>query len=158
VTRDRESFHQRVQTLRDSWSERRQVRSLASAHDFDSQLQLLSLLYDWTLDAIQDIRDVYSDELTIEISPRPTAQDRNPGFSLVIGGAYSLRLILGERARGGTDHWFISVTLSSSGTGGGSIAAGPQRRTGQWTRSQLEEVILSALGSYERTTANDPGD
>ena len=36
--------------------------------------------------------------------------------------------------------------------GGGAIAAGPERRNGQWTRGRLEELLLSVLGAYERAS------
>jgi len=30
------------------------------------------------------------------------------------------------------------------------VAAGPERRYGQWTRARLEDLLLSLLGAYER--------
>ncbi|MDZ7727606.1 MAG: hypothetical protein U5Q44_05050 [Dehalococcoidia bacterium] len=91
---NRESFFQRVQALRESWSERRQVRALASSHDFDSQFQLLQLLHAWARDAASDVREVYGDELDVELGPEPRYDDRNPGFTLSLAPGYSATLVL----------------------------------------------------------------
>lgn len=148
---NRESFFQRVQALRESWAERRQVRALASSHDFDSQFQLLQLLHAWSHDAGSDVREVYGDELDVELGPEPRYDDRNPGFTLSLAPGYSATLVLVERQRTGAAHWFVSVTMNSAGPGGAAVSAGPQRRTGQWTRGQLEDLVLSLLGAYERS-------
>lgn len=150
---NRESFFQRVQALRESWAERRQVRTLASSHDYDSQFRLLQLLHSWAREAVEDIREVYGDELAIELGPEPRYEDRNPGFTLSLAPGYSASLVLVERQRTGAPHWFVSVTVNSAGPGGAAVSAGPQRRTGQWTRGQLEDLILSLLGAYERSVA-----
>jgi hypothetical protein len=155
---NRESFVQRVQALRESWSERRQVRALASSHDFDSQFLLLQMLHSWSADAVADINQVYAGELRVELSPLPQPGDRNPGFSLSVAPGYTVALSLGERSRAGSQHWFISVAVNSTGPGTPPVAAGPQRRTGQWTRGQLEEVILTALGAYERSLSGGAAD
>lgn len=150
---NRESFLQRVQTLRESWSERRQVRALASSHDFESQFQLLAMLHAWARDAVQDVQEVYGDELSVELGPEPGHEDRNPGFTITLAPGYSAALVLVERQRTGASHWFVSVTLNSAGPGASAVSAGPQRRTGQWTRGQLEDLVLSLLGAYERSIA-----
>jgi hypothetical protein len=158
MTRERESFRQRVEELRYAWSERRQIRSLASVHDFESQFELLRLLHQWAEEAVADIRRVYDDELHIQLDPTPGAQDRPPAFSLSIGGEQGLSFSLAERPRGGGTHWFISVTIGPAVPGASPIAAGPQRRAGQWTRGQFQDLVLSALGAFERSLSHrSPG-
>lgn len=127
------------------------MRALASAHDFDSQFQLLQMLHSWAYDATKDINEVYAGDLQVELSPLPQPTDRTPGFTLTVAPGYTVSLSLSERSRAGAQHWFISVAVNSTGPGSPPVAAGPQRRTGQWTRGQLEEVVLTALGAYERS-------
>ena len=61
---------------------------------------------------------------------------------------------LAERRRMGGSRWFIAVSVATAGPGGSAVAAGPERRNGQWTRGRLEEVLLSVLGAYERSVAD----
>ncbi|MGE0599758.1 MAG: hypothetical protein AB7J35_11195 [Dehalococcoidia bacterium] len=148
-----ESFQQRVELLRDSWAERRQLKGLAGAHDFESQLGLLRTLHEWSDSAVKDIRAVYGKSLATSISPAPTGTTPNPGFSVTLGDQYTLTFSLNERRREGGSRWFVSVTVSSGGPGGNMVTAGPERRNGQWTRSRVEDILLSVLGAYERAAS-----
>jgi len=152
VTRD--TFARRVQDLREAWSEHRQLRALAAAHDFDSQYQLLLLLHRWTCDAATDINRVYEDSLDAKVEASLEPGDREPGFSFIVAPGFSIALSLAQRPRSGTPHWFISVNLNA-GPAGPGVPAGPRRRTGQWTRAQLEDLVLSVLGAYERATSGN---
>jgi hypothetical protein len=145
-----ENFQQRVSVLRDSWAERRQLQRLASVHDFESQFGLLRTLHAWAEAATADIRAVYGDELQVSLSPAPGPGTATRSFSVTLGDSYTIACMLAERPRGGGSRWSVAVTVSSTGPGGSMMAAGPERRNGQWTRARLEDILLSSLGSWER--------
>lgn len=147
-----EPFAERVRALRDSWTERRQVKSLASAHDFDSQFRLLVTLHQWVLRGVEDIREVYGPEMEIRVSPRPAARDT--GFSVIVGDTFVLSFQLVERLRMGTAGWFIAAEIAGTSAPGNPVAAGPQRRFGQWTRGGIEDLLLTLMGAYERSLAD----
>ena len=147
-----ESFLGRVQALRQSWVERRQMKGLTSAHDFASQYQLLLTLHGWANQNVGDVRAVYGPELRAVLSPAPGLEEGPPAFCVTFAEAYRVTFALTERRRLGAAHWFISV--NTAGPRGGAVAAGPERRNGHWTRSRMEEVLLSVLGAYERSLAD----
>ncbi|MEP6871740.1 MAG: hypothetical protein ABI939_07805 [Anaerolineaceae bacterium] len=149
-----EPFSQRVQNLHDSWNERRQMKGIASAHDFESQFQLLNTLYGWAMEAVGEVHRVYGETVHLSLSPAPTRDPYGPSFSAFLGDSFTLAFALTERRRMGGSRWFISVSVGSSGTGGGVVAAGPERRNGQWTRARLEDLLLSVLGAYERSLSD----
>ena len=146
-----DSFQRRVELLRDSWAERRQLKGLAAVHDFESQLSLLGTLHGWAEAAVADILSVYGNNLIITVSPEPVAESTSQAFSVTLGEAYTVTFSLTERRRMGGSRWFISVTVGAGGPGGAIVAAGPERRNGQWTRGRLEDILLSVLGAYERS-------
>lgn len=148
------SFVDRVEVLRDSWLERRELRDLSAAHDFDSQFRLLSTIYGWACDAVADIRAVYGDSLEIQLSSMPGAADELPAFTVALADRCVVAFSASARRRGGESRWFVSVSISS-GRGGAVDAAGPDRRTGSWTRGRLEDVLLSLLGAYERSITEE---
>lgn len=147
-----EPFAQRVQSLRETWLERRMVKALASAHDRESQFQLLATLHQWALQAAADIQRVYGETLIVEVSPAPEAADASPCFHVLVDRGYSVSFGLAERRRASGGSWFVDASVMGGGRGGGAIAAGPERRNGQWTRGRLEELLLSVLGAYERAS------
>lgn len=149
-----ESFSQRVRNLHDSWNERRQIKSIATAHDFDSQFSLLTMLHSWASDAVEEIRLVYGQAIHISLSAPPAREPYGPAFSALLGDSFTLSFALSERRRMGGSRWFVSVSVGSTGAGGGIVAAGPERRNGQWSRARLEELLLSVLGAYERSQAD----
>jgi hypothetical protein len=156
----RESFATRVQALRESWAERRQVARYSGSHDFDSQLQLLLTLHEWCSEAVAEVQSVYGDTLDIDLSARPNASEQPPGFTLLVGGSYAITFTLVERKRLAGSRWHVSVAVRSPGSGT-VTHAGPERRNGQWTRTRLEDVLLSVLGAYERSLSSgidDDGD
>lgn len=152
-----EPFADRVRALRDNWLERRHVRALASAHDFDSQYRLLCTLHEWAAQGTDDIRRVYGPSLPIRLSPPRRVEPREAAFSLVLGDSYVLSFALSERRRTSGSRWYIAVSIASSGPSGSVVAAGPERRNGQWTRGRLEDLLLTVLGAYERSTAEPDG-
>lgn len=148
-----EPFAVRVQTLRDAWIERRQVKAFAGSHERPDQLRLLNTVYEWADGALHEIRTVYGDTLPIDLSPPPAAGDSPPGFHVVLASAFTISFALAERRRGGAPSWCLSVSIGSPGRGGAATPAGPERRNGQWTRARLEELLLGMLGAYERSLA-----
>lgn len=149
-----EPFARRVRNLRDSWVERRQVQSFAGSHDFDSQYQLLITLYRWASDAIDDIRTIYGESIAVDLSPAPVRDDIPPAFNVAVAGTHSANFALVERMHAGSGHWSVVASVISNTPRGLIVPAGPERRNGQWTRTRLEELLLSVLGAYERARAD----
>jgi hypothetical protein len=143
-------FADRVRALRGSWEERREAKSLAGAHDFESQFELLEMLHGWTVRAAADVAEVYGGDLELRLSPPPSRSPGNAAFAVVVAGAFVLSFRLAERQRMGAAGWFVSVSVAAT-TGGNAVMAGPERRYGQWTRGRIEELLLTVLGGYERS-------
>lgn len=147
-----EPFAQRVQALRDAWQERREVKGLASNHDYGSQYALLLTLHRWTAQAAAQIAEIYDGTLNVAVSAAPD-QTGIPGFQFVLADAFTVSFRLDERRRMGASRWHIAVSVAAGGAGG-VVPAGPERRNGQWTRSRVEDLLLSVLGAYERSLAD----
>ncbi|MFN0145072.1 MAG: hypothetical protein ACKVT1_01060 [Dehalococcoidia bacterium] len=145
-----EPFVNRVQLLRDSWLERRQVGRFAASHDFDSQFRLLITLHEWAEEAVRAAASVYEGSPGIIASPRPHRSE-TAAFSVTVGDRHSVTFALTERRRMSGARWHVSVSIAAQGPGGAVTQAGPERRNGQWSRARLEEVLLSLLGAYERS-------
>lgn len=152
-----ESFVSRVQGLRDSWVERRQVEGIAGAHDFASQFQLLQTLHRWAEHAVDEIRSVYGDGIPVSVTPCPETpafgRSDEAGFSVVAGQRYGVTFSLQRRQRANAPSWMIGATVAAHGSGGNAVAAGPERRNGRWTRTRVEDLLLSVLGAHERSLA-----
>ncbi len=147
-------FIERVQALRASWQERREVLGIAGSHEYDPQLGLLLTIYRWTSEAAAQVSAVYGSDLDLTLSPAPRAGE-SPTFQLVLADSFVLRFALHERRRIGNPRWHISATMAA-GAEAGVTAVGPERRNGQWTRARVEDILLSLLGAYERTLADRP--
>lgn len=152
-----EPFANRVQALRDSWAERRQVRGIASVHDFASQFRLLEAMHGWAEHAVAEIRAVYGESVAASVTPLagPPAGHREEerGFAVTVGAGFGAAFVLHDRRRLPGPSWSVSVSVASSGPGGTQAPAGPERRNGQWTRTRLEEVLLLLVAAYERSLA-----
>ena len=144
----REPFAGRVRALRDSWDERRRVARLASTHTFDSQYLLLLTLHEWAREAVGDVREVYGNTFPIDLGPLPAREQDPPAFSMLVAQAHALTLSLIERRRGVEPSWHVTVSVEGELQ---SHQAGPDRRNGHWTRGRLEDVLLSVMGTYERS-------
>ena len=144
-------FAQRVRALHEAWLERREVRAFAGSHTREAQLELLLALHRWAEGAVRDIGAVYGPELVAELGRVPKREDPSPAFTVSLAGNHVLTLSLLERRRMNVQHWYVSVSYSSTVDGGEGVMAGPERRNGQWTRSRLEDLLLSILGGYERS-------
>ncbi len=157
VPMSHERFQHRVAVLRDSWAERRALKGLGGTHDFDSQYNLLQALYQWADEAAADIRVVYGGALAVTLSPLPDRASSAPAFVVTLGDNYTVTFVLSERTRMGSPRWAIAVTIGAAGPGGSIAAAGPDRRSAQWTRGRLEDILLSVLGAYERAISEGGG-
>lgn len=148
------SFVDRVEVLRDSWLERRELRELSASHDFESQFRLLATIYGWAASAVTDIKTVYADSLAIALSAAPGMSDGTPAFTVAFADRCLVTFSASEKRRAGASRWFVAVSISA-GRGGAVDAAGPDRKTGSWTRGRLEDVLLSVLGAYERSLTEE---
>ncbi len=144
-----------MRNLREAWAERRQVKLIASSRDFDSQFALLTTMHSWALQAAEEIDRVYDGDVAVVVSPPPGPDKLAAAFSVFMAESFTLGFSLSERRRASDSSWFVSVAMGSSA--GGTVAAGPERRNGQWTRSRLEDLLLSVLGAWERSQADEPG-
>jgi hypothetical protein len=146
----RVSFRERLEELRDTWNERREVRPLAAARDLDSQRALLGVLHRWCEDAAALIAEVYGDELAARVE---ALEDDQREFSASIGAAPALVFSLQERDGVGRGNWTVAVRFAEPAT-----AVEPQRRNGPWSRARLEQLLLSAIAAHERgRSAGDEG-
>lgn len=152
-----ENFRRRVAQLRDSWEERRALKGFAGASDFDSQYTLLSAIYRWVAEAATDIRDVYGEGLAVNLGPEPTTGGPAPAFALTLGDATTLTFAMVERTRRDSARWAIAVTIGTGGLAGTVVTAGPERRSAQWTRARVEDILLSVLAAHERATSEGAG-
>jgi hypothetical protein len=152
-----EPFVGRVQALRESWEERRQLRSIAGLHDYASQLRLIQAMHGWAEEAVEEIRTVYGGAVSISLSPCPEAppdhREVELGFAVMVEPRFSAVFVLHDRRRAPGPSWGISVSVASDGAGATLLGAGLERRNGQWSRARMEGVLLSLLGAYERHLA-----
>ncbi|MGH2610791.1 MAG: hypothetical protein ACRDHF_17055, partial [Tepidiformaceae bacterium] len=144
-------FRERVESLRDAWSERREVRPLAAAKDFDSQCRLLAILHGWAAGAAADIAAIYGEDLPVRIDDGPSGDP--PGFGMFFDREMTLRFAVTESRRGAIGAWTISALWATAP--GPGVPVEPRRRNGQWSRARLEEVLLSALGQFERSRSTE---
>lgn len=126
------------------------MQAFASSHDFDSQYQLLLTLHRWAVEGIRDVEEIYGEAVEVDLSPAPDRTGPAPAFSVAVAGTYSVNFALLERTHGGSSHWAVVASVISNAPRGLVVPAGPERRNGQWTRTRLEELLLSVLGAYER--------
>ncbi len=80
-----------------------------------------------------------------------------PAFALTLGDATTLTFAMVERTRVESSRWAIAVTIGTGGPGGTVVAAGPERRSAQWTRARVEDILLSVLGAHERAASEGGG-
>lgn len=143
-----DSYRLRVAALRDSWAERRAIRRLGTATDFESQLAFLQAMHSWAADCIGTIVAVYGQPLAV-LSPLPGATaGAVPAFTATIAGQYTAVFSLEQRGPATNRRWEIAATVSGT----------PEPRAGQrWTRARIEDTLLSLLGTYERSAAMEAG-
>ena len=149
-------FVRRVQQLRDAWIERRQLKRFASSVDFESRFALLGELHRWTTDAIDQIQTVYGEQLILSVGPIPGSAETPPAFAVSFAGQYLITFAMWAREVTTNPAWQIRVSVAALTTTSPPASAGPERRTGQWTPSRLQELLLSLLQAWEKTLAGEP--
>jgi hypothetical protein len=154
----REPFGARVQQLHDAWVERRALAHLASDHNFEAQFDLLTTLHGWAEEAFRDIAAIYDGALDLWLSPAPSKADTPPAFTVRMGDQETATFALVGRSRVSTTRWHVSASIGPGAGIGRPTVAGPERSKGQWSRSRLEDLLLSLVSAYERSLgAGDDG-
>lgn len=140
-------FEARVRSLHQAWLERRESWGVSRAHDIDSQRRVLSNVHRWASECIEDVRHVYGETLPLTIEPLGE-RDR---FEVLIGAGQCAAFALTERGNGGRASWQVVAQVVTRG--GEAAEATDERRVRRWGRAQVEEILLSLLGAYERSLA-----
>jgi hypothetical protein len=147
-----DSFANRVALLRDTWSDRRQTAHLSGHHDYESQFQLLRLLYEWSAESCQVATDLYGDGLPLTLSEPPVATDGGDRFKVALGSRLALTFAMRERTLARRESWTVAACLEVSGRDGRRSRTPPDRRNAAWTRVAVENLILELLAFWERLT------
>lgn len=142
----RELFARRVWSLRDSWTERRDLKALGSIHTLDSQFELLEILYRWTLESVEDIRCVYGQDFDIVAGPPPALDQAVPAFSVTVGGRINLTISLAQRRRKDDAPWYLHMNVEGDSKAGATT----EWRASNSARGRLQDALLTVLGAYER--------
>ncbi len=148
----RQRFVDRVQGVHDSWDEVRQVASLATGSDRESQFEAFRMLYRWCAAAAADLVGVYGDTLAVALTELPAADCPGLAFGLSMGDGHGLVASL-EPVRGDASRWHIVVTLTAPGVAN-HVSVRPARNGPRWPRHHPEEVLLSLLASVERSRSS----
>lgn len=140
-------FEARVRSLHQAWLERRESWVLSRAHDLDSQRRVLANVHGWASECIEDVRHVYGETLPLTIEPLG-----EPGcFNVAVGASQCATFALVDRGNPERPSWQVVARVVTHGDEGGQAA--DERRVRRWGRAQVEEILLSLLGAYERSLA-----
>lgn len=143
----REVFARRVWSLRDSWTERRDLKALGAINTLESQFELLEILYRWTLESVDDIRTVYGQDFDISVGPPPSLEQAAPAFSVTVGGRINLTISLAQRRRKDDAPWYLHMNVEGESTPGATT----EWRASNSARGRLQDALLTVLGAYERS-------
>ena len=97
---------------------------------------------------VEDIRDVYGKRFPIALGPSPERDQDPPAFLVLIAEVQTLIVALTEQRYGGESVYSVAMSMH------GNVlpqVTGPSGKPGHWTRLQLEDVLLSMLGTFERS-------
>lgn len=144
----KELFAVRLRTIRETWDERRALIHAGTTRNFDSQFLLLREMHEWATEAVRDIREVYGRRFPISLGPAPDRDEFPPAFHVAIGEGQALMVSLREQRFGLESNWGVVMSMHGQEIPHGSH---PRVRPGTWTRADLEDVLLSMLGSFERS-------
>jgi hypothetical protein len=142
-------FEARVRALRETWRERRETTGLFGDRHFDSRCELLLVLHSWAEQACRTIEDVYGPNVASTSGP-PDWLAQPPAFSISVFRLYTARFFLKELATQTSLGWTISAEVRTPGARMHVGSVGPDRRLGAWSRSRIEEILLSMLSEHER--------
>lgn len=143
----REAFARRVWSLRDSWTERRDLKAIGQHATLESQFELLELLYDWTVESAADIREVYGEDFDIVVGPPPLLDEARPAFSVTVGGRITLTMSLAQRRRAAESPWYLHMQVEGENMPGATT----EWRASNSARGRLQDALLTVLGAYERS-------
>jgi hypothetical protein len=147
-TADQLTFAERVAALRASWQDTRTAARFGAARDRETQYVALQLVYEWARAAVDQIEAVYGAHLDLRISPLRPIEHPEPGFVVEIEDFAAVAASLAEM-KPGEDRWHVTIATRVSGERTWAIVA-PDRRHSFWTRSRVEDVLLSLLSALER--------
>jgi hypothetical protein len=140
-------FATKVRELHEHWEENREVGPLIRQRDRASQLAMLMIVHQWCTTAAAEIRAVYGESF-VQLSEPLDHEGEHPRFSLKLGTQHQLsaELLCDDPA---SERWHVQVRLRLPHEPSWVVARWSQR-TSNWTREQLEKLLLSLLSSGER--------
>ncbi len=138
-------FEARVRSLHQAWLERRESWVLSRTHDVDSQRLVLANVHRWASECIEDVRHVYGETLPLTIEPL----GERDCFDVAIGASQCATFELVDRRNGERPSWQVVARVVTRGDE--DAQAADERRVRRWGRAQVEEILLSLLGAYERS-------
>lgn len=119
-----------------------------NSRTFETQFNHLLELHQWAREAVEDIRDVYGKRFPITLGPPPTRDQEPPAFLVLLAEMQTLIVAMTEHQQGGESVFSVAMSMHGNVL---PLAAGTSSRPGHWTRSQFEDVLLSMLGTFERS-------
>ena len=147
-------FGTKVHELHDHWEEIRQLAPVHRRRDRASQLAMLQFIYEWCAEAAVEIRDAYGDEFVELTEAIDLEAPYPPGFFIRLGPGQQLSADLrcDDLA---ADRWDVQLRLRFQGEPNWVLAHWAPR-TANWTRHQVEDLILTLLSSMERSQGTRP--
>ena len=142
-------FEARVRSLREKWVERRETGTLSRSHDLESQLRVFENVHRWASECLGDIDIVYGEALNTAIDPL-AGSGASRRFAVAVGGDERATFELVDRGTAERPAWLGVVRVAA----GGRPREG-ERRIRFWRRPQVEEIVRSLLGAYERARSRE---
>ncbi len=143
----KEQFAVRLRTIHESWTARRTIVRIGNLRTFENQFMHLLELHQWAQEAVDDIRAVYGKRFPITLGPAPSQDQEPPAFIVLLAEMQTLIVALTEQEQGGEPVYSVAMSMHGNVL---PLATGTYGRPGHWTRAQLEDILLSMLGTFER--------
>ena len=147
------TFRQRVEHVRSSWEERRELSRMSPVGDRASRFSLLLWIYGWVAQASEVINEVYDYSLGLVLSPTPLAADECPAFSVHLSGR-ALSFSLAPLDPADPSRWVVSAVSGENESPGEEYRG---RRPVRWSRRRVEDLLLNLLAEHERSLRLDVG-
>jgi hypothetical protein len=152
-----EEFAVRVARLRREWQGHGQLRLIRHMPLGQQSHELLLLLHQWAADAVEVVHSIYGETIAITETPVYWQEMTGSGtFSVGIGSSWFLEFT--ARPASPPHHWRDAVTASLILPD--RVRSPAQRRPGRnsdWTREQVEDLILQLLTVMERERSGHGG-
>ena len=129
--------------------ERRETGTLSRSHDLESQLRVFENVHRWASECLGDIDIVYGEALNTAIDPL-AGSGASRRFAVVVGGDERATFELVDRGTAERPAWLVVVRVAAGGR-----PREAERRIRFWRRPQVEEIVLSLLGAYERARSRE---